>query len=56
MTTHSRKGGGMAKHKTSNYAQEVFLQISLPDQLIPGTIEFAIHSLVDARMDGCNWV
>ena len=41
----------MAKYKRSNYSQTVFLQVSLSEQLIPGTIEFAIHSLVESRID-----
>jgi transposase len=41
----------MAKYKTSKINQTVFLQISLPDQLIKGTIEFTINMLVDTRLD-----
>ena len=41
----------MAKYKRSNYSQTVFLQVSLSEQLIPGTIEFTIHSLVESRID-----
>ena len=41
----------MAKYKTSKINQTVFLQVSLPDQLIKGTIEFAINMLVDTRLD-----
>jgi len=41
----------MAKYKNSKYSQTVLLQVSLSEQLIPGTIEFAIHTLVDSRMD-----
>ncbi len=41
----------MAKYKTSKINQSVFLQVSLPDQIIEGTIEFAINMLVDTRMD-----
>jgi len=29
----------------------VLLPVSLEDQLMPGTIEFAIHTLVESRMD-----
>ena len=29
----------------------VMLPISLEDQLVPGTLEFAIHTLVETRMD-----
>ena len=34
----------MAKFKTYDYSQLVFLPVSLADQLMPGTLEFAIHS------------
>ena len=41
----------MAKYKTYNYSQTVLLPVSLEDQLMPGTLEFAIHTLVEKRMD-----
>jgi transposase len=41
----------MARYKEYNYKQTVMLPISLEDQLIPGTLEFAIHTLVETRMD-----
>src|SRR5512136_3248275 len=41
----------MAKYKPYNYSQRVMIPISLEDQLIPGTLEFAIHTLVEDRMD-----
>jgi len=41
----------MAKYKSYNYSQSVLLPVSLEDQLMPGTIEFAIHTLVEERMD-----
>src|SRR5210317_1747182 len=41
----------MAKYKKYNYKQTVMLPISLEDQLLPGTLEFAIHTLVETRMD-----
>jgi len=41
----------MAKYKTYNYAQEVLVPVSLEDQIMPGTLEFAIHTLVETRMD-----
>ena len=41
----------MAKYKSYNYSQTVMLPISLDDQLRPGTIEFAINTLVEERMD-----
>ena len=36
----------MAKFKAYEYRQRVLLPESLEDQLIPGTLEFAIHTLV----------
>jgi len=41
----------MAKYKSYNYSQTVLLPVSLFDQLMPGTIEFAIHTLVEDKMD-----
>ena len=32
----------MAKYKTYDYRQRVLLPVSLEDQLMPGTLEFAI--------------
>jgi transposase len=41
----------MAKFKTYGYRQRVLLPVFLEDQLMPGTLEFAIHTLVDQRLD-----
>ncbi len=41
----------MAKYKSYNYSQTVMLPVSLEDQLMSGTIEFAIHTLVEDEMD-----
>jgi transposase len=41
----------MAKYKRYDYSQKVFIPISLEDQLMPGTLEFAIHTLIETRMD-----
>jgi len=41
----------MAKYKHYDYKQMIMLPISLEDQLSPGTLEFAIHTLVETRMD-----
>jgi transposase len=41
----------MAKFKTYDYRQRVFLPVSLEDQLMLGTLEFAIHNLVETRLD-----
>jgi len=41
----------MAKYKHYNYSQTVLLPVSLEDQLMPGTLEFTIHTLVENRLD-----
>jgi len=41
----------MGKYKPYNYSQRVMIPISLEDQLMPGTLEFAIHTLVEDRMN-----
>src|SRR5512136_173959 len=41
----------MAKYKSYNYSQNVLIPVSLEDQLMPGTLEFAIHTLVETRID-----
>jgi transposase len=41
----------MAKYKSHNYSQTVMIPVSLEDQLMSGTIEFAIHTLVEDKMD-----
>ena len=41
----------MAKYKPYDYSQQVLIPVSLEDQLVPGTLEFAIHTLVETRMD-----
>jgi len=41
----------MAKYKNYNYSQTVMLPVSLKDQLMDGTIEYAIHKLVEEIMD-----
>jgi transposase/IS5 family transposase len=41
----------MAKYKSYNYSQTVMLPVSLEEQLADGTIEFAIHTLVEEIMD-----
>ena len=41
----------MAKYKPYNYSQRIMIPVSLEDQLVPGTLEFAIHTLVEDRMD-----
>ena len=41
----------MANYKPYDYSQSVLLPVSLEEQLVPGTLEFAIHALVETRMD-----
>ena len=41
----------MARDKTNDYRQRVLLPVSLEDQLVAGTLEFAIHTLVEKRLD-----
>jgi hypothetical protein len=41
----------MAKYKRYDYSQSVLIPVSLGEQLVPGTLEFAIHTLVERRMD-----
>jgi transposase len=46
-----QSGEQMAKFKDYDYSQDVMIPVSLEDQLMPGTLEFAIHTLVETRMD-----
>jgi len=41
----------MAKYKKYDYSQSLLIPVSLQEQLMPGTLEFAIHTLVEGRMD-----
>jgi len=41
----------MAKYKSYDYSQSVLVPVCLDEQLMPGTLEFAIHTLVQTRMD-----
>jgi hypothetical protein len=41
----------MAKYKRCDYKQSLMKPVSLEEQLMPGTLEFAIHTLVEKRMD-----
>jgi hypothetical protein len=40
----------MAKYKPYSYKQMVMLSVSLEDQIVPGTLEFAIHTFKSAWM------
>jgi transposase len=41
----------MAKYKNYDYSQSLLIPVSLKEQLMPGTLEFAIHTLVEERLD-----
>ena len=41
----------MAKFKRYDYSQKVLIPVFLEEQLVPGTLEFAIHTLIETRMD-----
>ena len=41
----------MAKYKPYDYSQRVMIPVSLEEQLVPGTLEFAMQTLVGDRMD-----
>jgi len=41
----------MARYKRYDYKQSLMIPVSLEDQLMPGTLEFAIHTLVESRLD-----
>lgn len=41
----------MAKYKNEDFSQKQLIAASLEEQLMPGTLEFAIHTLMETRMD-----
>jgi len=41
----------MARYKHSDYKQLLMVPVSLEDQLCPGTMEYAIHRLIEERVD-----
>mgnify|MGYP001822854337 CR=1 FL=1 len=41
----------MAKYKRYDFSQSILIPVCFEEQLIPGTLEFAIHALVETRMD-----
>jgi len=41
----------MARYKHYNYDQMMMVPVSLEEQLIPGTLEYAIHHVVEERLD-----
>ena len=41
----------MARYKHYNYDQMMMVPVSLEEQLIPGSLEYAIHHVVEERLD-----
>ena len=41
----------MAKFKRYDYSQRVLIPVCLEEQLVAGSLEFAIHTLIETRMD-----
>ncbi len=41
----------MAKFKRYDYSQKVLIPVCLEEQLEPGSLEFAIHTLIETRLD-----
>ena len=41
----------MAKYRHYDFTQSILIPVCFEEQLIPGTLEFAIHTLVETRMD-----
>ena len=41
----------MAKYKSYDLSQSMLIPVFFEEQLMPGTLEFAIHTLVETRMD-----
>jgi len=41
----------MARYKNYDYNQLMLIPLSLEEQLMPGTLEYAIHHIVEERLD-----
>lgn len=41
----------MARYKHYDYGQRVMIAVSLPQQLVPGTFEYALHRLIEEKLD-----
>jgi len=41
----------MARYKYYNYDQMIMVPVLWEDQLVPGTLEYAIHHVVEERLD-----
>jgi transposase len=49
--TYTGMEKAMAKYKPYDYSQRVMIPVSLEEQMVPGTLEFAIQTLVEDGMD-----
>ena len=45
----------MARYRQYDYNQLIMVPVSLEDQLIPGTLEYAIHHVIEERLDLSNF-
>ncbi len=41
----------MARYKHYDYDQLMMVPVSLEEQLVPGTLEYAIHHVLEERLD-----
>ena len=41
----------MARYKPYDYNQLLMVPVSLEEQLVPGTLEYAIHHVIGERLD-----
>ena len=41
----------MARYKHYDYKQLIMVPVSLEEQLIPGTLEYAIHHVLEERLE-----
>jgi hypothetical protein len=41
----------MARYRHYEYSQMIMVPVSLEEQLQPGTLEYAIHNVVEQRLD-----
>jgi hypothetical protein len=46
----------VARYKPYDYNQTMMIPVSLEDQLLPGTLEYAIHHLIEERIDTALFV
>ena len=41
----------MARYRPDEFHQSMLIPVSLEEQLMPGTLEYAIHTLIDQEVD-----